>query len=328
MNFKDTIKAALEKRETLFADESSNCFRLFNGEGDGIRDLTIDRYGDYLLVQYFSNDLTAGNEPGKLRDDLLKEVSRVAELIPVTIKGILVKNRAKIDSPGSVDFVAARRSRVAVGTLPPAGYTVVQCGTSASVDLVEGQSTGIFLDMREVRQRLEDFYAREKPASMLNLFSYTGMFSVHALLNGAGCAVNIDLSRAVLKKAMENYTLNGLAADNRDFIYGDALSWTSRLAKQKRTFDFIVIDPPTFARHRKSTFSVKKDYPRVLETLGRLAPGGHILTAVNTVSISADEFISYHPREWEQVFLSEESSDFVYRDAPYLKVGLWRQKGA
>ena len=259
MNYREKFDAAFARREELYGDEKTDCFRLFNGEGDGIRDLTIDRYGEYLLLQFFSHGVTVDEKGRDIVPHLAGEAVAAAATLPGELKGVLVKNRAKIDSPGTVDFVAARRSRVIEGERPPSGYTVQQCGARISVDLIEGQSTGLFLDMREVRQRLESFYGEVKPASMLNLFCYTGIFSVHGLLHGVRSAVNVDLSRAVLKKAMENYRLNGFDPDDRDFIYGDALSWSQRMAKKGRAFDFIVVDPPTFARNRKRTFSVKKD---------------------------------------------------------------------
>lgn len=180
--------------------------------------------------------------------------------------------------------------------------------------------------MREIRRELESFYREILPEKMLNLFSYTGLFSVHALLHGVKYAVNVDLSRGVLRRAMENYRLNNLAFDGRDFIYGDAVSWVKRFARQDKKFDFIVLDPPTFARNRKQTFSVKQDFSKIVESLGGIAPGGYVLTAINSISVGVDEFLSYHPSRWERLFLAHESSDFTVVGEPYLKVALWKQK--
>ena len=159
---------------------------------------------------------------------------------------------------------------------------------------------------------------------MLNLFCYTGLFSVHALVCGVDSAINVDLSRTVLSRARDNYRLNGLECDDRDFIYGDALEWIKLFIKKKQVFDFAVFDPPTFARNRKKQFSVKRDYRASLEKLDQsVRAGGLILTSVNSYSVSEKEYRSYHPDSWQLLMFANESSDFNNRGNPYLKVGLW-----
>lgn len=325
MDVRQQFQRAFAKREGLFDDSETDCFRLFNGEGDGIEGLTIDRYGSFLLVQYFNEGLASSPVgEGLLNRELQQGISFAAAGLPFPVRGILVKNRAKIKNSGGRDFRDIRRSRLAEGELPPHDLTATQCGALAGIDLMEGQSTGIFLDMRDVRRRLEPFYYEKKPERMVNLFSYTGLFSVHALLHGVKSAVNIDLSRGVLRRARENYSLNGLTYDERDFVYGDALSWVKRFVRRERYFDFAVIDPPTFARNRKQTFAVKTDFGPSLASLEKTVPGGYILTSINTISMGVDEFLSFHPSRWERLFLAHESDDFVSHGVPYLKVALWR----
>jgi 23S rRNA G2069 N7-methylase RlmK/C1962 C5-methylase RlmI len=135
----------------------------------------------------------------------------------------------------------------------------------------------------------------------------------------------VDLSRSVLRRARTNYELNGLAADDRDFVYGDALNWLDRFHKKGRTFDMVIFDPPTFSRNRNRTFSVRKDYGQALEKIDRVA-GRYVFTSVNTFSVNLDEYVSWHPDRWEPVFLGHESSDFRPGERPYLKAGLWRKK--
>jgi len=210
------------------------------------------------------------------------------------------------------------------GYYPSDGITVKQNGVKACVDLVNGQNTGIFLDMREVRKKLEDFYAPGTIKTMLNFFCYTALFSVHALKHGVYNAINIDLSKNVLNRARTNYKINDLNIDDRDFIYGDAIRWAKQLSKKGKAFDFIVFDPPTFARNKQRSFSVKKDYRDSLQKIELLVNQGFILTSVNSYSVSRDEYISYHPDKWELLMFANESSDFIYRDYPYLKTGLWK----
>ena len=215
-------------------------------------------------------------------------------------------------------------SRVLEGVYDPEDAVVVQNGVKARVDLVNGQNTGIFLDMRDIRDRLLSFYKSESITRMLNLFSYTAVFSVHALKNGAGNSINIDLSKNVLNRAKINYRLNDLRVDERDFVYGDAIDWIKRLNKRRELFDFIVFDPPTFARNKKGSFSVKKNYLNSLESIKPLVKDRFILTSVNSYSVTEEEYRSFHPVQWKLLMLENESSDFIYKDKPYLKVGLWK----
>ena len=215
-------------------------------------------------------------------------------------------------------------SRVLEGDYDPEDAIVVQNGVKARVDLVNGQNTGIFLDMRDIRDRLLSFYKSESITRMLNLFSYTAVFSIHALKNGAGNSINIDLSKNVLNRAKINYRLNDLRVDERDFVYGDAIDWIKRFNKRRELFDFIVFDPPTFARNKKGSFSVKKNYLNSLESIKPLVKDRFILTSVNSYSVTEEEYRSFHPVQWKLLMLENESSDFVYKGNPYLKVGLWQ----
>ena len=307
------LSSAVERRGLLFEDPATDCFRIFNTSGDGIDGLTADYYAGYILLQYFNAE--AGSMIDRILPDLIKS-------IPVPLKGVLSKNRM---TPSKGEIPDDQwKSVILEGDYPADGIIVLQNGVKARVDLVNGQNTGIFLDMREVRDKLNRFYESESLNRMLNLFSYTALFSVHALKNGVRNAVNIDLSRGVLNRAKVNYELNGLKVDQRDFIYGDALDWTKQLSKKGVTFDFAIFDPPTFARNKKKNFSVKKDYSDSLQRVEVLVDSGFILTSINSYTVTEQEYRSYHPDSWELLMFGNESSDFVYSGSPYLKVGLWK----
>ena len=318
MELKAILDCAFRRRKALFNKSDTDCFRLFNGEGDGLDGLSIDLYGDYILVQYFNGIVFSLLASGKIDADMILSV---LSGYPVQLKGILVKNRLSLK--GDLDYGDIRKSTLLYGSLPPDDHIVKQNGILCSVDLVDGQSTGIFLDMREIRHELELFYKSNSIENMLNLFCYTALFSVHALFSGVKHATNIDLSRAVLERARRNYALNNLSTDGRDFIYGDAVDWARALVKKKRTYSFVVVDPPTFSRNRQKSFSVRHDYGTLLKSVDRLLDGGYALTSVNSHGISVDEYRSYHPSGWEPVFISHESSDFPSAGDYYLKAGLW-----
>jgi 23S rRNA (cytosine1962-C5)-methyltransferase len=307
------IQQAIDKRSLLFKDPDTDCFRIFNSYGDGIDGLTADYYSGYILIQFFNESAKNG------LNTFYKELTRH---LPLKIEAVLCKNR--LAPRRNVNNGPQRDGITLEGLYPAGGIIVKQNGIKANVDLLSGQNTGIFLDMREVRKNLEDFYKTGAIKKMLNLFSYTALFSVHALKHGISNAINIDLSKSVLQRAKKNYEFNNLAVDERDFIYGDALSWVKQLVKKGKLYDYIIFDPPTFARNKQRSFSVKKDFSDALQKIELLVEHGLILTSVNSFSVSRDEYISYHPREWELVMFANESSDFVYRDYPYLKTGLWK----
>ncbi|OHD66149.1 MAG: hypothetical protein A2176_07860 [Spirochaetes bacterium RBG_13_51_14] len=314
MNLTPFFTKAFEKRRDLFDDPGTTCFRLFNGAGDGVAGLTLDWYAGYILVQYFSPRLK------DKADDVMRGIEAASALLPAQPKGVLLKNRLK--SADTSEISAAMKSSIIRGSKPPEGYTVTQNGVLAAVDLVRGQSTGIFLDMREVRDRLAGYYGAN--GAVLNLFCYTALFSVHAIKQGTRSAVNVDLSRAVLQRARINYALNRLRVDDRDFITGDSLDWIRRFRKNGMIFSLVIFDPPTFSRNRYRTFSSRKNYRESLALIADLAVRGHVLTSVNSYSISEDEYRNFHPAGWKLEFFSNESSDFTHTGKPYLKTGLWK----
>ena len=315
MEYSSLLLRAFERRSGLFGNSTTNCFRLFHGANEGIRGLTLDLYGEYVLAQFYHERLYHEKK------GIALAIERSVPHLPVPIRGILLKNRTRSRLAGD-DFMRSRESEVLSGEAPPAGYCVLQNGMRMGVELVRGQHTGIFLDMREVREALVPFY--RGVSGLLNLFCYTGAFSVHALLNGVSRATNIDLSKSALRRARENYLRNGLVPDARDFLAGDAARLIKSLSKKGARYQLVIVDPPTFARNRKKNFSVLRHLGRMLHVISGLAPGGMALTVINTESITPGEYRALHPEGWEMVFLAHESSDFPAVGRPYLKAGLWR----
>ena len=320
MDYESLIKKAVERRSALFELKDTDCFRIVNAEADGLPGFTLDRFGEFLLAQaYDENLLERRGEDVTLGKYYIKALSKA--IMPVPVKGILFKNREKL--PEKTYDSARRKSLLIYGEYPPVDFNVMQNGVRILADLIEGQGTGVFLDMREIRNELAAFY-KTINGRMLNLFCYTGMFSIHAIKNGLAGALNVDLSANILERAMKNYTLNGIAFEKTDFIHGDSIEWTARLAKKGAEFDIAVIDPPTFSRNKKKLFSVKKDYSAALSLLAQIVPHGYIFSSVNALNISQKEFMAFHPYNWELVFYRNESSDFSTPGSHYLKAGFWK----
>lgn len=304
---------AFEKRSDIARSADTTCFRLFNSSGDGVEGVTVDVYGEYLLVQFYS--------PGLFRQagDVVAALERFCSLHMPWILGGVLKDRTKTDAP---DPARIRKSALLFGTLPPAVYIVRQCGINVGVDLLGGQHTGIFLDMREARRLLAPHYPRA--GALVNLFCYTGIFSVHALACGVKSALNVDLSPGALKRAKANYRLNGLPVDDRDFIGNDSESFMKLMVKKGRKFDLVIYDPPSFSRNGRKVFSVKKDFRRHLDLVSRLSEKGLVMTSTNMHTVSEREYIAFHPETWKNIFLCHESGDFPSVTGHYLKIGLWK----
>lgn len=313
MNLFNTIEGAIRKREHLFGNSGTNAFRLFNGAGDLYSGLSIDYYNGFLLLGVYDSALKMYTiEIGSHCNTILNEMN-------IPVHGIVSKDRTMINNPQAI--AESRKSILISGEMPPDRHIVKQNGILVYVDLIHGQNTGLFLDMRTVRNRLTQCY---RNGSLCNLFCYTGVFAVHALNNGLQHAVNVDISLSVLNRAKRNYIINAIEPDGRDFVKSDCREYLKKTVKHQRHFTCIIFDPPTFSRNKKQSFSVKKHYKEYCSLMASIAPGGYVLTAINAVSIDINEYKALHPHDWKLQFLEHESDDFPYTKEPYLKAGLWK----
>lgn len=168
-------------------------------------------------------------------------------------------------------------------------FTIRENGVAYIMDMAAGYSQGIFLDQRENRARLR--HADLGGKTLLNTFSYTGAFSVCAALAGA-TTTTLDLAQPCLTWCKENFALNGLVPAEHYFCKGDVLHWLDRFAKQGRTFDIIVLDPPTFSRDAKGhIWRVERDYGKlVAKAAACLAPQGQMLCSTNCRKLTPAAF--------------------------------------
>jgi 23S rRNA (cytosine1962-C5)-methyltransferase len=159
-----------------------------------------------------------------------------------------------------------------------------------------GLSVGLFLDLRDVRERLRE-RTRERTRgwaggrTVLNAFSYTCVFGVAALAGGSTRVLNLDLSRAALAWGQDNYRANGLTPDPYDFVYGDVFDWLGRLARRNQTFDLVILDPPGFSRSQERTFQAARDYGDLVTLAARvLSPHGRLLACCNLAELPLPAF--------------------------------------
>lgn len=270
--FAKKIETALKQRQHLFNDPDTTAFRVFNGEGDGVGGLIIDYYAGFYVIHWYSLGIYS------FREDLLAAMKET-----VDYTGIYEKKR--FDQKGKYieddDFVAGERGEFPV--------IVKENGVNFAVDLNDGAMTGIFLDQRNVRKAIRERYSKD--AEMLNMFSYTGVFSVCSALGGAKKTTSVDVANRSRAKTIEQFEVNNLSAAEHEIVVDDVFQYFKYAARKKRTFDLVVVDPPSFAKTKKRTFSAAKDYIKLLkETIDLTKNNGVIVASTNSSAVDLKRF--------------------------------------
>jgi len=271
--FTDKIKDAVAYREDFFKNKETTAFRVFNGEGDGIGGLTIDYFDGYYLLTWYSIGIYT------FKDDILKALKA-----SINYKGIYQKKR--FDAKGQYldntdDFISGEKA--------PEPLIVKENGANFAVYLDDGAMVGIFLDQREVRKTIRDKYAKGK--TMLNTFSYTGAFSVFAALGGANKTTSVDLANRSRAKTQEQFCINNIDVEAQNIIVEDVFNYFKYAVRKKLSFDLVVLDPPSFARSKKHTFSAAKDYTKLLiEAIQITSKGGVIVASTNASNFDMNRF--------------------------------------
>ena len=174
------------------------------------------------------------------------------------------------------------------GSLDSSRFVVREFGVPYLIQMAGTKHPGLFLDHAPLRGFLK---ATQGGKRVLNLFAYTGSLSVAAGVSGAASVTTIDLSKATIDWARENWKVAGLPEERGDFIYGDVFEWLPKLGKHGALFDTILCDPPSFSRSKKGTFSTQKDSERLhAGLLPLLAPGGLLVTSINSENYPEKSF--------------------------------------
>lgn len=261
----------------------TDAYRLFNGVGDGIPGVTLDRFGERYQLQFFSADA-------------LKDYEQIKTAVLDLFQPEFLVAKFRIDPSGrSLEYP---RMDVLAGTPEQAVGTVREGNAKFHVDLLDTVNPGLFLDMRDVRLEVEERFAQmtqngsaQGGLRFLNLFSYTCSFSVHARLGGAEIATNADISGKILDKGRENYALNGLDLRPGEFFRGSALEYVQWALKKGLKFDGIVLDPPSFARFKGGNFNVREHLmPLVSQCAGLLNAGGFLMVSSNYSEFVLEKF--------------------------------------
>jgi 23S rRNA (cytosine1962-C5)-methyltransferase len=307
------LEKAIGQREALYKNYETTAFRVFNGEGDGIGGLTIDHYNGYYVLTWYSEGIYT------FKDEVVSSLKTL-----VKVKGIYEKKRFAVKGKymEDDDFVEGERA--------PSPLLVRENNIHFAVYLNEGAMVGVFLDQREVRRKIRDHYARGK--TVLNTFSYTGAFSVAAALGGAAKTTSVDLANRSRSKTQEQFSVNGLTYEDHDIIVEDVFNYFKYAVRKNLLFDLVILDPPSFARSKKHTFSAGKDYPDLLaQAIQITEDNGVIVASSNCSSFSMKRFKEFISNAFKQTGgtykILEECqlpSDFKtikeFKEGNYLKV--------
>lgn len=268
--FETLFRQAKEKRKSYYQDDLTTAFRLFNQEGDGFGGLTVDLYGDYAVFSWYNSYVY----------QIRKAISEAFRQVFPEVLGAYEKIRFK-----GLDYESSH----VYGQEAPDFFTVLENGVLYQVFMNDGLMTGIFLDQHEVRGSLVDGLAMGK--SLLNMFSYTAAFSVAAAMGGASQTTSVDLAKRSRELSQAHFQANGISTDDHRFIVMDVFEYFKYAKRKGLTYDVIVLDPPSFARNKKQTFSVAKDYHKLIsQSLEILNPEGIIIASTNAANVSRQKF--------------------------------------
>jgi len=281
---------------------------LVNSYGDALPEVTIDVYNKNLLVQYFKPyDNHIKNEIYHALNEILTPDSITEKL---RLKGEDIK------------------THLVSGKEILRNFVVLENGIKFNISFLEGGGTGLFLDQRDNRKKIQ---ALAKKKEVLNCFCYTSSFSIYTSLGGATKTTNIDLSKKAIEWSKNNFLLNQLDVNNHEFIIGDVWDWLRRFQKKERTFDVIIIDPPSFSTSKTTVFTVEKDIPRLIGAgLNILREDGILAFSTNIAKINFSKFFQllsrvkdFTQKKYKIIDVSSQGFDFptdgFHSIEPYLK---------
>ncbi|EHL0040110.1 class I SAM-dependent rRNA methyltransferase [Enterococcus faecalis] len=269
--FQQLFGISREKRTSFEKDSLTTAYRLFNGEGDGIGGVIIDRYADYAVFSWYNETLY------QKKAELLTAFRTVYP----DIIGAYEKIRFSTKNLPESQFL--------YGEQAPEPLLVAENGVQFATYLNEGLMTGIFLDQKEVRGRLVDGFAVGK--TVLNMFSYTGAFSVAAAMGGAVATTSVDLAKRSLPKTTEQFEVNHLNLAAQKIIVMDVFDYFKYASRKGLSYDMIILDPPSFARNKKKVFSVAKNYGELVkDSIDILTDKGTLIASTNAANLSLAKY--------------------------------------
>ena len=265
---KKKMLSAINLRERHADLSDTTAYRLVNAEGDGLPGLTVDRYADYLMVQLYCEGW---------RPHLKLVTSVVQELLEPA--GIYEKARPQNTRELEAVSDSKKYGRLLAGSAAPQRLEVQENGLTFLVALEEGLNTGLFLDQRQNRRELMPRMAGKR---FLNLFAYTGAFSVAAAASGAAQVTSVDVSPGYTDWNRANFSANRLNPKKQRFLVGDCMAKLAELTSSNEQFDIILMDPPSFSTTGKGRFTTRGGTSELVAAcLPLLTDGGLLICSSN-----------------------------------------------
>jgi 23S rRNA (cytosine1962-C5)-methyltransferase len=294
--FEATIKKAFELRKPLL-ETATDSYRLIHGENDNLPGLIADVYAGVLVVKLYSQIWLPYL---KMVLPKLIEISNCKTLV-------LRLSRSLQNEPDKLHGL--KEGQVLLGELPEEEVIFKEYGLKFSANVIKGHKTGFFLDHRNNRKKVGEM---AKGKSVLDIFSYAGGFSVHALGGGAKKVISLDISAQALAMAQKNVALNFENA-NHDIMAVDAFEGMETLRQEGEIFDIVIVDPPSFAKRDSERQKAMSTYARLCKlAIYLVAPNGILLMASCSSRIKADVYFELVQRQ-----LMESSRKFKYLEQTF-----------
>lgn len=277
--FRAKVAETVQRRASLVTEQTTG-YRLLHGENDGLPGLVADRYADTLVVKLYTVawlpylvHVLAGLRQAQPANRVVLRLSRGLQRTPEHLYGLA-------------------DGQILTGP-PLAGPLIfLENGLRFEADPIVGQKTGFFLDQRENRAQVEQMAADKR---VLNVFAYTGGFSLYAARGGAKSVTSLDISQPALEAAARNFALNqhirAVAAAQHELLVGDAFKLLAEMGQAGRRFDMVIVDPPAFAKQQSEVERALSAYAQLTRlALGVLAPGGVLVAASCSSRVSEEQF--------------------------------------
>ena len=320
------LQAAFERRRPHF-DDQTNGYRLINGESDGFPGLVLDRYGACLVLKIYTPAWLPCLKPAPGDVFPLAGLSLIAFLRELLQPDRIVLRMSRNLGAFRAQVPCADGGNLLGNDAAPS-VVFLEDGLRFESDVVQGQKTGFFLDQRDNRRRIG---ALACGGDVLNVFSFSGGFSVHAARGGARSVTDLDMSPHALTSARRNFALNRdhprIAAATHHQVQADAFEWLSRAPRE--AYDTVILDPPSLAKRETERAGAIQAYHRLTRLgMDRVRSGGLLLTASCSAHVSEEEFFTAvrtslraDGRRWAELETTGHAPDHPagFAEARYLK---------
>jgi 23S rRNA (cytosine1962-C5)-methyltransferase len=321
--WRQRLQTALERRRDRF-DAQTTGYRWIHGESDGWPGLVLDRYGEVLVLKLY----TAAWLPrlGAV-EEWITEALQPQRLVLRLSRNLQETARRRFGFEDGQELGLPASGRRNTLTTSEA-VTFLESGLRFEAEVVRGQKTGFFLDQRENRRRVA---ALARGRTVLNAFSFSGGFSLHAARGGATSVTDLDSSAHALEAGRRNFALNQaeavVARCPREAVQADAFAWLEQ--KTTRQFDLVILDPPSLAKREAERAGAIQAYGRLAACgVGKLRPGGVLVAASCSAHVAAPEFFAAvrqaaqrSGRRFEELAATGHPADHpaTFPEAQYLK---------